>query len=378
MNYKKRNIIGTLSFIVIIFLMLNFNFILKTLNQKILGIDYIGVKGEELYLYDLQEDVLTKNEIIDYIIYNLKQMDLRKNEKYDFSIYVKNIEEEDKFVEVFRIPIDKEFNTSINKSIDLIKMNEKLLVKFVIYHKDDTYISKIFNIKLVDEIYKNEGRIVLQLDEFSKKGTYSLLSVPKYVNLGNNLKFSISGKHNDLDINDLKVSYDSENQKLKIENLVPYKQYSYIEISTKNAEGIDVIMNVKNLMTSPEGELQEYISKIYVNTLNRNAYEQEFFDALDKISSNKTTISQFLTEFISKEEFDLVNDTPKKIIESIYFLCKKQKMDVRVSTLILDEVTPLLLDDQKKQETKINLLNKFLSDQDTISYMESKLKVKIH
>lgn len=377
MNYKKRNTIGTLSFIVIIFVMLNFDFILKTFNQKILGIKFIGLKGEELFLADLSEEILTKNQVIEYINYNLKQMNLRKSEKYDFSIYVKNIEEEDKFIEVFRIPLDKNFNKSINKNIDLIKMNEKLLIKFVIYHKDNTYISKIFNIKLVDEIYKNEGKIVLELDDFTKNGTYSLVSIPKYVNLTNNSKISIKGKHNDLDINDLKVSYDKETQKLKIENLVPSKQYSHIELSTKNVEGIDVIMSVKNLITTPEGDLQDYISKIYVTTLNRSAYEKEFLEDLNKLSSNKVTATEFLTDFISKEEFDLVNDTPKKIIESIYFLCKKQKMDVRISALILDEVNSLLLDNQKKQESKIALLNRFLSENDSKNYMESTLKLKI-
>ena len=82
-------------------------------------------------------------------------------------------------------------------------------------------------------------------------------------------------------------------------------------------------------------------------------FKGQIFDVLDKLSSHKETMTKFLTDFISKEEFDVVNNTPKKIVDSIYFLCKKQKMDVRVSTLILDEYNSFLLDDQKKQEYKI-------------------------
>ena len=100
MNYKKRNIIGTLSFIVIFFIMLNFDFIFKTLNNKILGIKFIGMKDEELFLSDLNQENLTKIQIIEYINYNLKQMDIENvdKDKYDFSIYVKSVEDDDKFL----------------------------------------------------------------------------------------------------------------------------------------------------------------------------------------------------------------------------------------------------------------------------------------
>ena len=81
MNYKKRNVIGTLSFIFIFLVMLNFDFIFKTLNNKILGIKFIGMKGEELFLSDLTQENLTKNQIIEYINYNLKQIDFEKLEK---------------------------------------------------------------------------------------------------------------------------------------------------------------------------------------------------------------------------------------------------------------------------------------------------------
>ena len=61
--------------------MLNFDFIFKTLNNKILGIKFIGMKGEELFLSDLTQENLTKNQIIEYINYNLKQIDFEKLEK---------------------------------------------------------------------------------------------------------------------------------------------------------------------------------------------------------------------------------------------------------------------------------------------------------
>lgn len=153
MNYKKRNIIGTLSFIVIFFIMLNFDFIFKTLNNKILGIKFIGMKDEELFLSDLNQENLTKIQIIEYINYNLKQMDIENvdKDKYDFSIYVKSVEDDDKFLEFLRIPIDDKFGDSLNRGMEFIPRNKMLLVKFVIYNGDMMYTSKIFNITLIED-----------------------------------------------------------------------------------------------------------------------------------------------------------------------------------------------------------------------------------
>ena len=75
MNYKKRNIIGIASFVVIILVMLNFNFFLEILNYKILGIKFIGIKGDELFLSELSEIELTKSELVEYITDNLNQID---------------------------------------------------------------------------------------------------------------------------------------------------------------------------------------------------------------------------------------------------------------------------------------------------------------
>lgn len=157
MNYKKRNIIGTLSFIVIFFIMLNFDFIFKTLNNKILGIKFIGMKDEELFLSDLNQENLTKIQIIEYINYNLKQMDIENvdKDKYDFSIYVKSVEDDDKFLEFLRIPIDDKFGDSLNRGMEFIPRNKMLLVKFVIYNGDMMYTSKIFNITLIEDSRSN-------------------------------------------------------------------------------------------------------------------------------------------------------------------------------------------------------------------------------
>lgn len=377
MNYKKRNIIGIASFVVIILVMLNFNFFLEILNYKILGIKFIGIKGDELFLSELSEIELTKSELVEYITDNLNQIGSKKLQNFDFSIYVRNIEEEDKFLEKLRIPIDDNFDENLYQSLDLISKNEELLFRFVLYSEDKTYMSKIFSIKLVDELYKNEGKIILELNEFSKNGTISSVSVPKYLNLEENSKINVSAKCNDLSITGLSAKYDEKNSNIIVSNLVPLKEYSYVEFSTKNKDGIDIILNIRNLVMQSENELQDYLSKIYLNSLNRYPYENEYIDILNKLSSHEIIIKDFLSEIILSEEFDNFNNTPKQIIDSIYFLVNKQRINGRLSTLMLDEFNQLLLDQNTKDNAKLEILNDFFNDEESLNYMKTKLNVKV-
>lgn len=148
MDYKKRNIIGILSFITIILLMVNFNMILETVNYKLLGIKFVGIKGDELFLSDLNQKELSKEEFIMYINSNLNKIEKDKLEKFEFSIYMKDIETQENFSEVFRLPIDMSFTQSLYTNINLIPENKDLLVKFVLHLKDKNYTSKVFPIKL--------------------------------------------------------------------------------------------------------------------------------------------------------------------------------------------------------------------------------------
>ena len=149
MNYKRRNIIGILSFITIILLMINFNTILESVNYKLLGIKFIGIKGDRLYLADINEKELSKEDFIRYISGNLNKIGKEKLENYEFSIYIKDIEVQENFSEVFRMPIDVSFMQSLFTNIDLIPRNKDLLVKFVLYSGDKIYTSDLFTLKLI-------------------------------------------------------------------------------------------------------------------------------------------------------------------------------------------------------------------------------------
>ena len=126
-----------------------------------------------------------------------------------------------------------------------------------------------------------------------------------------------------------------------------------------------------------ENELQDYLSKIYLNSLNRYPYESEYVESLNKLSNHEISINEFLSGIILSEEFDNVNNTPKQIVDSIYFLVNKQRINGRLSTLMLDEFNHALLDKNTRNNAKLEMLNDFLSDEESLNYMEKKLNVRV-
>ena len=238
-------------------------------------------------------------------------------------------------------------------------------------------MSKIFSIKLVDELYKNEGKIILELNEFSNVGIVSSVSVPKYLNLEENSKINVTAKYNELAITGLSARYDVKNNNIVVSNLVPLKEYSYVEFTTRNSDSIDIILNIRNFLMQSENELQDYLSKIYLNSLNRYPYESEYVESLNKLSNHEISINEFLSGIILSEEFDNVNNTPKQIVDSIYFLVNKQRINGRLSTLMLDEFNHALLDKNTRNNAKLEMLNDFLSDEESLNYMETKLNVRV-
>ncbi len=377
MNYKKCNIIGVISFIIIILFMVNLNYFLEVLNHNILNIKFVGIKNGELFLSELSDIVLTKDDLLNYINSNIKQIGESKLNGFDFSIYVRNVEEQDNFREKFRISIDENFTDTLYKNLNLIPKNQDLLLKFVVYSKDNTYVSTIFGVKIVDEVYRNEGKIILELDDFTTDGVSSFVSIPKYLKLISKNKVDITAKHGELDIKSLTAYVDELNLKIIIENLVPLKEYSHIKMSTKNSEGTDVILRINNIVMQPETNLQEYLSRVYLVVLGRYPYEGDYKSTLIDLKDNKISINEFLNKFISNEEFNTVNDTPKKIVDGIYYLVNKKSIDGRVSTLVLDEFNQLLLSSNTREEAKLEILNRFLSSESSSNYIEKQLNFKV-
>lgn len=374
LNYKLRNFIGIATFICIILILINSKFILESIDTKILGKEFVGIKDDKLYLLELKDTEVSKQELVDYIIYNFDRIKSHDLQNYKFAIYKKNINNEDTYVEKFRINIDENFEDELYKNIDLLDKNIDLFLKMSLFNEDEIYMSDIVVVKISDGLSDNvESEITLS--NYSTKGTSSIVDLSSDVLIDDDSEMTIVADYGNNEVLNLNVQYSRTDNKLIIGNLVPGKEYKNLRISTQDSKNNKINFFIKKLLMESDTELQDYIVKIYLQVLKRYPTELEYSEILDDLNNNGNDIRGFLVKVISSEEFNSINSTPKEIVDSIYFLCNKKNINSRLSIIILDEFNEKLLDFNNLESYKIELLDKFLSMDSSIEYMNSILKV---
>lgn len=369
MNYKLRNFIGIVVFICILLVTINLDFILKTVDTKILGKEFIGIKDDKLFLSPINTNKLTKNDLINYIMYNLNEINSKNLKDYIFSIHTKDINTEDSYIERFNIKIDENFDKDLYKNLDFLDKNVNLYLKMSLKKGDKIYMSDILMINIEDELYQNFEN-VFALNGYTTKGVTSSVDIPENINIDPNSKFTITADFNGNKVSGLSVNYDKNNNKLIIGNLIPGKQYLNVEIVSYDKDQNKIKFIISKLLMDYGSELENYFVKIYSQVLKRYPTEKEYSQNLYNVLNNVIDIKSILSEIILSDEFDLINTTNKEIVDSIYFLANKKIINGRVSIITLEEFNEKLSNKEIVDESKIELLDKFLNMESSKEYMK--------
>lgn len=356
--------------------MVNSEFILESINSKIIGKEFVGIKESKLVFSDISGKSVTRDELYNYILSNLDNMHLKKGEEYYFSILTKNINKEDGYIEVFKISVNKGFEDNLKENIKKLPLYEDMFLRFSLYVGDENYMSDIIEINISDADLLGEV-LNITLNNITGKGTSTSIDVPSNVELSENKKMTITAIHDKSEVLSLKAHYDGGNNKIIIEKLVPSKSYTNINIVTQDKNNRVINFKINKILMEKESELQDYISKIYLQVLKRYPTEDEYYHMLYNLSNHKVTLDEVIIDIIVTDEFNSINNTPKKIIESIYFLTNKKIINSRLSVLILDEFNDKLLESNNSKEVKIEILDRFLSMESSKEYITSDLKVLI-
>lgn len=356
--------------------MINSQFMLQSINSRIIGKEFIGIKEGKLVFSNIQNTSITREDLYNYILSNLKEMNLKEGEDYCFSMLTKNVNKEDEYIEVFKIPINEDFEDNLMDNLEKVSLNEEMFLRFSLYVGDENYLSDIIEVNISD--LDSLGEVLnINLTSFTDKGTSSTVDVPSNVSLSGDKKMTITATHDKSEILDLKAYYDEGSNKIIIEKLVPSKSYSNVNIVTQDKDGRTINFKINKILMEKETELQDYISKIYLQVLKRYPTEEEYSNMLYNLSNDKVTLNEVIIDMIVTDEFNSINDTPKKIIESIYFLTNKKTINSRLSVLILDEFNEKLIDSNNSKDVKIEILDRFLSMESSKEYITSELKVLI-
>lgn len=370
MNYKLRNFIGIVAFVCILLITINLDFILKTVDTRILGKEFIGIKDDKIFLSSIDTNKLTKDDLVKYIMYNLQEINLKNLSEYSFSIHSKDINTEDSYIERFNINIDENFDSNLYKRLDLLDKNRDLYLKISLKKDEKIYMSDIFVVNIYDELYQGLENVVT-LNDYTTKGITSLVDVPENININSNSKFTITANFNENKILGLSIDYDKNNKKIIIGNLVPGKQYLDVEIIVDDNSSNKMKFIIPKLLMDYDSEIQSYFVKIYYQVLKRYPSEREYSENLHNVLDNEVELKSILVDIILSDEFDQINTTPKEVVDSIYFLSNKKVINGRLSIIILDEFNTKLSSEEFIEETKLEILDRFLNMESSKEYMES-------
>ena len=370
MNYKLRNLIGIVAFICILLVTINLDFILKTVDIKILGKEFVGIKDGKIFLSSIDTNKLTKDDLVKYIMYNLQEINLKNLDEYKFSIHSKDINTEDSYIERFNINIDENFESSLYKSLDLLDKNKDLYLKIFLKNNEKIYMSDIFVVNIDDGLYQSYENVIT-LNDYTIKGITSLVNIPENINISSNSKFTITANFNENKISGLSIDYDKNNKKIIIGNLVPGKQYLNVEIIADENSSNKMKFIIPKLLMEDDSEIQSYFVKIYYQVLKRYPTEKEYSENLHNILDNTVDLKSILVDIILSDEFDRMNTTPKEMVDSIYFLSNKKVINGRLSIITLEEFNTKLSSAEFINEAKLEILDKFLNMESSKEYMES-------
>lgn len=370
MNYKLRNLIGIVAFICILLVTINLDFILKTVDIKILGKEFVGIKDGKIFLSSIDTNKLTKDDLVKYIMYNLQEINLKNLDEYKFSIHSKDINTEDSYIERFNINIDENFESSLYKSLDLLDKNKDLYLKIFLKNNEKIYMSDIFVVNIDDGLYQSYENVIT-LNDYTIKGITSLVNIPENINISSNSKFTITANFNENKISGLSIDYDKNNKKIIIGNLVPGKQYLNVEIIADENSLNKMKFIIPKLLMEHDSEIQSYFVKIYYQVLKRYPTGKEYSENLHNILDNTVDLKSILVDIILSDEFDRMNTTPKEMVDSIYFLSNKKVINGRLSIITLEEFNTKLSSAEFINEAKLEILDKFLNMESSKEYMES-------
>jgi len=370
LNYKLRNLIGIVAFICILLVTINLDFILKTVDIKILGKEFVGIKDGKIFLSSIDTNKLTKDDLVKYIMYNLQEINLKNLDEYKFSIHSKDINTEDSYIERFNINIDENFESSLYKSLDLLDKNKDLYLKIFLKNNEKIYMSDIFVVNIDDGLYQSYENVIT-LNDYTIKGITSLVNIPENINISSNSKFTITANFNENKISGLSIDYDKNNKKIIIGNLVPGKQYLNVEIIADENSSNKMKFIIPKLLMEHDSEIQSYFVKIYYQVLKRYPTEKEYSENLHNILDNTVDLKSILVDIILSDEFDRMNTTPKEMVDSIYFLSNKKVINGRLSIITLEEFNTKLSSAEFINEAKLEILDKFLNMESSKEYMES-------
>ncbi len=142
------------------------------------------------------------------------------------------------------------------------------------------------------------------------------------------------------DFSIVKASFDGD--KLKLEGLVPGKDYTELHIDYTDNNNKTRTIILKNVKLESSVELEKYLANVYMVVFNRPADESGYHFHLGNLKGNKVSIREFLLNMLTEKEFIETYKTTESKIEALYSGIVGRESDAQGKDFWVSEYKKLL------------------------------------
>ena len=142
------------------------------------------------------------------------------------------------------------------------------------------------------------------------------------------------------DFSIVKASFDGD--KLKLEGLVPGKDYTELHIDYTDNNNKTRTIILKNVKLESSVELEKYLANVYMVVFNRPADESGYHFHLGNLKGKKVSIREFLLNMLTEKEFIETYKTTESKIEALYSGIVGRESDAQGKDFWVSEYKKLL------------------------------------
>ena len=162
------------------------------------------------------------------------------------------------------------------------------------------------------------------------------------------------------DFENVKVKFDGD--KVKVEGLVPGKEYEKLELKYIDKDGKEQNLVLKNVKIEPENESEKYLSNIYTTMFNRPADEKGYHYHLDNLKNKEVSLRDFLMDTLTQKEFIETHNTSESKIEALYGSILGREADEEGKGFWKGELNKILSEGKTESEAIKELADRMVNE----------------
>lgn len=174
-----------------------------------------------------------------------------------------------------------------------------------------------------------------------------------------------TGKDFSVNLKGVKISFDGS--KIKLEGLVPNKEYKNLTITYTDNKDVKQTVNVNNFATKrPFTALKEFILQVYNSSMNRDADEEGFTYWNKKLEDKSIAPQSFVLNLLAEDEFKEIYKTIEGRIEGLYKVIVNREADKEGLEFWTNRYKDVLSQENDESSALLKIANEMVNEKEFV------------